>query len=184
MLPFLTKKRSDFSVQHGFTPDEYETPTYVLDMVLEELDPTKWTIWEPFPGSGHSTRYMRLKGFSVTNGDHDDFFQHSVTPAPCKIGHKVVVISNPPYSKKKEIMQKLKDLGVMHIALFLPVGVIARRYFAETFPSIGNQFIFHRRTCSFLHPESKESMGPASFPLMWVTCGLNMSKNIMHKGKQ
>lgn len=182
MLPALTMKRSNFSIEQGFSPDQYETPGYVFDMILEELDPRQWTIWEPFPGSGHSTRYISSRGFSVTNGDHSDFFEHSTIPTPCKAEQKVVVVSNPPYSKKKEIMQKLKDLGVIHIALFVPVAVMARRYFAEAFPQMRNQIIFHQRACSFLHPVSHKSMGKASFPVMWVTCGLNMSRDIMHKG--
>ena len=58
--------------------DLYETPTATLDMILDQLDPARHHIWEPFPGTGHSTRYMKSRGFCVTNGNHPDFFQQSL----------------------------------------------------------------------------------------------------------
>ena len=58
--------------------DLYETPAATLDMILDHLDPKRHHIWEPFVGTGHSTRYMKSRGFDVTNGDHPDFFQQSL----------------------------------------------------------------------------------------------------------
>ena len=59
--------------------DQYETPPATLDMILDKLDPGRHHIWEPFPGTGHSTRYMKSRGFDVTNGDHPDLF-HQLLP--------------------------------------------------------------------------------------------------------
>ena len=58
--------------------DLYETPPATLDMILRYLDPTKHLIWEPFKGSGHSTRHMRSRNFTVSNGDDPDFFKQNI----------------------------------------------------------------------------------------------------------
>lgn len=176
--------KSGFAAKNGFSPDDYETPQYVFDMLVEELDPSEWTVWEPFPGSGHSTRYLRSKGFQVTNGNHTNFFDHKRMPKPLQSGHKVVVITNPPYSKKKQILEKLRELQVEHIALFVPVGTMARNFFKLSFPQENNQFIFHQLACRFLHPLTHQSFGNSSFYLMWLTCGLNMKRNVMYKKRR
>ena len=71
-------------------------------MMLTHLDPAIHYVWEPFVGSGHSTRYMKSKGFQVTNGDNEDFFQQTVPNPPA--GMKLVLVSNPPFSIKREIV--------------------------------------------------------------------------------
>jgi hypothetical protein len=81
--------------------DFWETPTQTLDLVLQHLDQRKHFLWEPFVGSGHSTRHMKSKGFQVTNGDHPDFFKQTV-PVPAE-GMKTVLVSNPPFSLKRPI---------------------------------------------------------------------------------
>lgn len=61
--------------------EAYEVPTYVFDMVLDELDMEKWVIWDPFPNTGHSTEHMRSKGFEViVKGNYDSFFDHQEIP--------------------------------------------------------------------------------------------------------
>ena len=186
MLPCQSDRKSTFSKRLGFSADDYETPTYVLDMLLEELDPDDWVLWEPFPGSGYSTKHMRSRGFEVTNGMHLDFFDHETIPIPVSsmTGRKLAVVTNPPYSQKKRFLAKLKALGVEHIALFVPVGTITNDYFRRSFPQQHNQFIFHQLACHFLHPKTHDSVGSASFEVMWVTCGLGMKNNVMYKRRR
>lgn len=107
--------------------DLYETPTTTLDIILDHLDPRRHHIWEPFVGTGHSTRYMKSRGFDVTNGDHADFFQQSL---PEKYPEKdFVLISNPPFSVKRRILLRLTELGFHKIALLLPAPVLFTKYF-------------------------------------------------------
>ncbi len=109
--------------------DLYETPTTTLDMILDHLDPKRHLIWEPFVGTGHSTRYIKSRGFSVTNGDHQDFFQQSL---PEKDPEKdLVLISNPPFSVKRQILLRLTELGFHKIALLLRAHVLFTKYFQE-----------------------------------------------------
>lgn len=110
--------------------DECETPEVMLDRILDHLDSNKIVIWEPFVGTGRSTRYMQSRGFQVVNGDHPDFFEMSLPIVPeDKI---LMLVSNPPYSIKHlviEHLEKLDPLGQMPIALLVPINVIISRYF-------------------------------------------------------
>ncbi len=102
--------------------DLYETPTATLDMILDHLDPKRHLIWEPFVGTGHSTRYIKSRGFSVTNGDHQDFFQQSLPEKDPK--KELVLVSNPPFSIKRHILRRLTELGFHKFALLLPAPVL------------------------------------------------------------
>lgn len=167
-----------------FGNDEYETPSYVLDMILDELDSTKFIIWEPFRGSGWSTDYMQKQGFEVTNGEHADFFQHTTIPQFSSRTKELIVISNPPYSKKKEILQKLRQLNIKKLALFIPMGTMTCRYFKELFPQDQTQVIIHTKSCMFLHPRTHKFWPlPAPFDTIWVTNGLSLKYDVQYKNK-
>lgn len=166
----------------GFGKDEYETPTYALDMILNELDPSEWQIWEPFRGSGFSTEHMRKCGFEVTNGAHEDFFDHTEIPYINR-AKKLAVVTNPPYSRKKDILYKLNDLKVDHLALFVPVGTISCEYFGDLFQQKKLQVIFHSGTCKFLHPTTHEPLGKAGFDLAWFSVGLDLQRDVQYKSR-
>lgn len=168
---YFTKKRK-------FDKDAYESPKYVLDMVLDQLDPEKWEIWEPFPGSGYSTLHMRNRGFTVTNGKFDDFFQHKEPPTVTAKSKNLAVVTNPPYSKNKQILKHLKDLRIRSMALLIPVGVTFTRFYQHLFPLDQQQLIWHVRQCKFLDPYTHEKVGRASFDVLWATSGLRFDKDI------
>lgn len=176
----LSKQKKRRRVE-AFHTDEYETPCYVLDMILNELNPNEWTLWEPFPGSGHSTEYMRSKGFHVTNGSFQDFFLEKNLPKPDCAHHKLAIVTNPPYSKNKKILKQLRELGVTRMALFVPINIVANEYFRTNFPQENNQLIIHQGTCSFLNPTTHKRIGNAPFEVMWVTCGLGLKRNISYR---
>ena len=180
----------------NFACDEYETPPSTLDMILEELNQDEVYVWEPFRGSGNSTNYMRSKGFKVTNGDFpEDFFKHATLPTIPEdeiliydpegkvIGQrKLVVVTNPPYSIKREVIQKFKELGIISLALLIPVGTIFAKYWTQTFPQDSNQMITHIGRCKFLHPISHEPIkGSASFDVCWISNNMNLSKDLQYK---
>ena len=158
--------------------DLYETPTTTLDMILDHLDPKRHLIWEPFVGTGHSTRYIKSRGFSVTNGDHQDFFQQSL---PEKDPEKdLVLISNPPFSVKRQILLRLTDLGFHKIALLLPAPVLFTKYFQEYCSHHQVQVIIHTKRCNFLDPETgKPTLKQPTFDVMWVCVDLALERDIL-----
>jgi hypothetical protein len=156
--------------------DLYETPVRSLNMMLEHLDPSLHIIWEPFVGSGHSTRHMRSSGFQVTNGDNADFFQQSVPVPPS--GMKLVLVSNPPFSIKRQILSHLQSLGMHDMALLLPAPVLFTKYFHEFCHDHHVQLVIHSKRCAFLNPETGKSNGSASFDVAWICVGLNLPRDI------
>ena len=131
--------------------DLWETPDKSIDMILDRLDPSVHFIWEPFVGTGRSTRYMISRGFQVTNGDDDpDFFRQSVPGAPT--GMKTVLVSNPPFSAKREILRHLDAIGMHDVALLLPAPVLFTKYFRAFCDNHPVQIVVHNGRCSFIDP--------------------------------
>lgn len=172
------KRRIEFNPRMGMKKNDlYETPGTSLDKILCCLDPRVHYIWEPFVGTGHSTRYMREKGFQVTSGSHPDFFQqHTIPTAP--EGMVVVLVSNPPFSLKKEIMKRVEELGLERLALLIPAAALFTNYFQEFKRYKDVQMVVHTRRCSFLDPDSGKPNPPAPFEVAWFCFGLNLPRDI------
>ena len=90
---------------------------------IAHLIPRDKVIWEAFKGDGGSASILRdLTGCEVISND-EDFFTHN---------RGDIVVSNPPFSKKKETLQRCKDLNKPFI-LLMPLLVLMTRYFADMF---------------------------------------------------
>jgi hypothetical protein len=103
--------------------DDYMTPKYVWEHI-QHLIPTDKIIWEAFYGDGKSGKYLRELGFEVIH-EPVDFFENNLGD---------VIISNPPFSKAKEILYRLKILDKPFI-LLMPVSKLNTNYFREHFKS-------------------------------------------------
>ena len=156
--------------------DLYETPVRSLNMMLDHLDPSLHLLWEPFVGSGHSTRHMRSSGFQVTNGDDPDFFKQTVPVAPA--GMKTVLVSNPPFSIKRQILSHLDTLGMNDVALLLPAPVLFTKYFREYSKEHHVQMVIHSKRCAFLDPHTGKSGKSASFDVAWICVGVGLTRDI------
>lgn len=99
--------------------DEYYTPEYAITPLLKYLKPNS-RIWCPFDrDESLFVRVFRENGFHVVNTHIDygrDFF--SIAPPQCDY-----IISNPPYSKKTEVLQKLFERNVPFAMLVGVVGL-------------------------------------------------------------
>ena len=166
-----------------FDKDDYETSHSTLNAVLSKLDPLKHLIFEPFPGTGYSTMYMQQCGFRVTNGDYCDFFQHCTPPRhPAGTeGMEMFVITNPPYSKKKDVLKKLKDLGLRNLALLLPSGTVSNKYWRQYFPQDNFQLLINIGRCKFLSPETHKPLtGSCNFTVFWCLNNFRLKNDISY----
>lgn len=146
--------------------DRYETPDATLDAVLDRLKPgTK--LWEPFVGSGRSTRRMRARGFDVVNGKHRDFFKQK--PPPGRI-----LVSNPPFSLKGKIFDRLRELDVDAI-LLIPVESLHTNYFTDIVEARGLhvQILYSCRRVRFVDAETGECT-PKGFP--WACAWISLCR--------
>ena len=99
--------------------DNYMTPKSAWENIKQFIPPDK-EIWESFYGDGKSGEYLSELGFNVVH-KNVDFFEND---------YGDIVISNPPYSKIKEILKRLFTLDKPFI-LLMPSSRINTIYMRE-----------------------------------------------------
>jgi hypothetical protein len=117
--------------------DDYMTPKYAWENI-KHLIPKDKVIWEAFYGDGKSGSYLRELGFNVIH-EPVDFFENNLGE---------VIITNPPFSKSKEVMKRLKELDKPFI-IILPSSKINTSYFRDNFMNCGLQLIIPRKRIQF-----------------------------------
>tara|TARA_R110001592_G_scaffold268772_2_gene535084 strand:- start:2701 stop:3528 length:828 start_codon:yes stop_codon:yes gene_type:complete len=95
------------------------TPKYCWQNI-EEYIPKDKIIWEAFYGDGKSGTYLEEMGYNVIH-EPVDFFKNDMGD---------IIVSNPPFSKSKEVMNRLLKLDKPFIILF-PSSKINTQYFRE-----------------------------------------------------
>ena len=106
------------------TDDEYYTPKHAWEDIRHVI-PTDKVLWEAFKGDGTSGEYLKELGYNVVMTD-EDFFT-------CEPKGDIVV-SNPPFSKCKEVLERLVSLDMPFI-LILPAFKLHTRYVKQLFGS-------------------------------------------------
>jgi len=99
--------------------DDYMTPKYAWDNIKQFI-PNDKVIWEAFYGDGNSGNYLTELGFNVIH-EPIDFFENNLGD---------VIVSNPPFSKTKEILNRLEELDKPFI-IILPSSKINTSYFRK-----------------------------------------------------
>lgn len=98
--------------------DNYETPESAWNEIFSFL-PEKYKsmkIWDPFYCNGTCINFLQKYDFIHKN---EDFFKYNTGD---------IIISNPPFSIKKDVLKRLKILNKPFI-LIMPSDTINRRYF-------------------------------------------------------
>ena len=101
--------------------DDYMTPKSAWENI-QHLIPKDKVIWEPFYGDGTSGTHLRELGFEVIH-EPIDFFENDLGD---------IIVSNPPFSKSKEVMSRLKKLDKPFI-MILPCSKINTYYVRENY---------------------------------------------------
>jgi len=118
--------------------DDYMTPKYAWENIKQFIPKDK-LIWEAFYGDGKSGQYLTDLGFNVIH-EEKDFFENDCGD---------IIISNPPFSKSKEVLIRLKELGKPFI-LILPSSKINTQYVRGLFKNEGLQIIIPRKRIQFI----------------------------------
>lgn len=119
--------------------DDYMTPKYAWENILH-LIPKDKVIWEAFYGDGKSGTYLTELGLNVLH-EPIDFFDDDTRP------EYDILISNPPFSQSKNIMNKLLEIDKPFI-LILPSSKIYTSYF-RTWRDKNLQIIVPRKRIHF-----------------------------------
>jgi len=121
--------------------DDYMTPASAWEAIADFIPKDK-TIWEPFFGDGTSGDILsRVTGGEVIHQDID-FFENDMGE---------IIISNPPFGKKKEVFTRLKELGKPFI-MICPSSMINTQYMRQLFCADESpiQIIIPRKRIQFI----------------------------------
>tara|TARA_R110000868_G_scaffold37858_4_gene133326 strand:+ start:2247 stop:2744 length:498 start_codon:yes stop_codon:yes gene_type:complete len=109
-------KKGDNSDNHYFTPPEAWKD-------IDKYIPKSKNIWEAFYNSSSpSPDALRELGCKEVISVDEDFF---------KVDYGDVIISNPPYSMKKKVFERLKALNKPFI-LIVPISIISKKFYKDT----------------------------------------------------
>lgn len=134
--------------------DTYETPLSAWEIIAPYIPKDK-VIWEAFYGTGASGHHLRSLGFQVIH-ENEDFFEHDKGD---------IIVSNPPFSKKKAILTRLKELN-KPFAILLPASVLGTKMLSELFPDI-QVVVPHGRISFIKNGTQTNAVWFASFFYCW-----------------
>lgn len=151
--------------------DDCQTPPYALDPLLPYLPKDK-LIWEPAMGKGLLAMALRLKGYEVY-ATGDSYFEQ--TPPD-----NYIHVTNPPYSLLEEWITEAVAQG-RPTALLVPVECIgAAGVQHQLFEVLQEQveIILLSPRVDFYMPSLGFDGNGAQFPVMWLTWGLGIGKQV------
>jgi len=124
----------------GRVNDIWQSPDGVLDPVYKYIEPFKF-IWEPCSlPDGAISKYLKKKKHNVKTSDileGEEYDYNTYFPR----GKVELIVSNPPFSKKVEFLQRLFEIGLPFVVL-LPVRVLETNAAKKLFHDYGHVSIF------------------------------------------
>lgn len=154
--------------------DEFYTPAYAITPLLRHLPPPysdrPISIWCPFDTEESLfVRIFRLFGYQVTAthlSTGQDFF--STEPPPCDY-----IISNPPYSLKGEVLERLFDLDKPFAMLVGVVGLFESQRRFELFREHDFELMYFNRRVAYFksYKDPAPSLNPP-FSSVYVCRGI------------
>lgn len=157
------------------SPDDYQTPPEAVYPLLEYL-PVSWKIWECASGKNNLVTAFKERGHEVVSsdilqGEEFDFLIHEEEEYDC-------IITNPPYSKKMEFLNRCYDLK-KPFALLMPVSTLETRTRQEIFQKNGVQILFLGGRIKFETPDGKKGkQSSPQFETAWFTNGMHLPNTL------
>ena len=148
--------------------DNYITNKYEWERIKEYI-PTDKIIWSPFYCDGKQKEYFKELGYDIIHEDKDFF---SYTP------EYDIIIDNPPFSKKNEILNKLNDLDKPFI-LICPSMMLSYKYFQTNFKDKNIQLIIPYKRMNFKHLNSNKKNYSPPFASFYYCYKMNLPKDII-----
>lgn len=143
--------------------DEYYTPAYAIKPILKYLKPNS-SIWCPFDtNQSHFVQEFDKEGHSVMathlNYGQDFFKLKSNSMLPEIFDY---IISNPPYSKKSEVLEQLFELGIPFAMLLGVVGLFESQKRFDMFKNNDFEIMYLNRRVAYFkdYDEQKPSLNP------------------------
>jgi hypothetical protein len=144
--------------------DNYYSKKEVWEKI-EQYIPKDKVIYEPFYGDGKSGQYLRELGFNVIH-EPVDFFENNF--------QYDIIVSNMPFSLRKKIFTRLKELGKPFVMVMFPI-VLSCKWFLDLFDDI--QIIIPKKRVK-CYGNGKENYTPNGG--LWYFCWkMNLPKELI-----
>ena len=143
----------------GSGNDEFYTPLYAVKPIFKYLKKGA-TIWCPFDTKdSYYVKWGSLMGYKMISShinEGKDFFK--IKPK----GHVDYIISNPPYSKRTEVLKRLFELGIPFGMLIGVVGIFESQDRFEMFRDNDFEVMYLNKRVSFFqnYEDPKPALNP------------------------
>ena len=135
---------------------------------IKEYIPKDKVIWSPFYCDGKQKEYFKDMGFDIIHEDKDFF---SYTP------EYDIMIDNPPFSKKKEILTRIKEIDKPFI-LIIPSVMLCYKYFQNYFKD-DLQIIISLNRIKFRHINSTNKNYTPPYASFYFCYKMNLPKDLI-----
>lgn len=142
----------------GSGNDEFYTPSYSIKPILKYLKKNS-TIWCPF--DTENSLFVKLlseNGHTVIHTHIDD----GVDFFDCTPPHCDYIVSNPPYSCKGAVLQRLFDIGIPFAMLVGVVGLFESQQRFNMFKNNDFEIMYFNKRISYFknYSDPKPSLNP------------------------
>ena len=165
MLKVWYSKSMKMDKVAGSGNDEFYTPAYAIEPLLKYLRTYTHTqrplnIWCPFDTSDSLfVQILRKEGHRVVNTHLETGHDFFVTDPPRWVD---VIVSNPPYSLKNEVFQRLFSLGIPFAMLVGVVGLFESKLRFELFRDNDFEIMYMDKRVSYFkdYADQKPALNP------------------------
>ena len=134
---------------------------------IKQYIPTDKQIWSPFYCDGKQKEYFKDMGFDIIHED-EDFFENNKGD---------IIIDNLPFSKKKEVLKKLKEIDKPFI-MIMPSVILCYKYFQTDFKD-HLQIIIPYNRIKFKHLNSNNKNYTPPYASFFFCYKMNLPKDLI-----
>ena len=149
--------------------DDYKTSKYIWELITPFIDKNK-TIYEPFYCSGLAGKYLCELGYKNVIHKDEDFYENYD-----KYDYDIIC-SNPPYSSKKKVFHKLKEIDKPFI-MIVPISTITKQFFREKFKDDDITMLIPNKRLQF--SKKGEQLSRCWFDCCMICYKLGLDKQII-----
>lgn len=170
----------------GSSNDEFYTPAYAIEPLIKHIsNPSAERVWCPFDTEDSLfVKMLTDAGCTVVNTHLEtghDFFK-IMNEYPEWVKQFTMIISNPPYSLKTEVFEKLFECGVPFAMLVGVVGLFESQKRFEMFRDNDWEIMYFNRRISYMrdYESGKTALNPP-FSSAYVCHGMLPQKVVFEE---
>lgn len=150
--------------------DDYTTPESAWESIIHIISKYK-NIIDPFYCDGSSKEYLKELGIDIIHDDKD-FYDRDYDNID-------LVLSNPPFSDTKRILQRLKEIDIPFI-LIMPTSRLSSKYFREMYKDQIEILIPNSRINFVRTGSDKDKKSQCIFDCYYYCYKMNIGKQITY----